>query len=99
PPRQSARFPYTTLFRSPGVGGRGAGRERPQRLLLGLRGRRLGQEQARTHPHGSAGRAPIGRIVMISRSRAASLGRETVAILEARSEEHTSELQSLRHLV
>src|SRR5207249_4737995 len=66
-----------------GVGGRGAGRERPQRLLLGLRGRRLGQEQARTHPHGGAGRASIRREDMISRSLAASLGREAVAILEA----------------
>src|SRR5258708_24397227 len=68
PPR-STLFPYTTLFRSIGIGGR------VQRTgMIQRHGRADIVEQ-----HIQAGAVPIGN--------------------EARSEEHTSELQSPDHLV
>src|SRR5262245_64553586 len=84
PPR-STLFPYTTLFRSAGrrLAGPGAA---PERRL----GRRLAREAA-------AARSPPGRHGprhdRVRRDGAGALRKH------ARSEEHTSELQSLRHLV
>src|SRR5205814_6132261 len=89
PPPRSPLFPYTTLFRSPGV--RGVGRdeleaERAHAPLAALRQRvelRAGDPERRM------------RLLVRLRQHVAE---RHVEIL-ARSEEHTSELQSLRHLV
>src|SRR2546425_2284206 len=71
PPR-STLFPYTTLFRSPGMG-------------------------ARNSRHSRAFRRPVARVQPSnSQTVAASSSRLRVAY---RSEEHTSELQSLAYLV
>src|SRR3712207_7098311 len=80
PPR-STLFPYTTLFRSPGVAGAGA-------ALLG-RGR-VGHDRARRRRRRRALR-PVG----LGRRRLPRGGRRR----GARSEEHTSELQSRQYLV
>src|SRR5262245_65268293 len=88
PPR-SPLFPYTTLFRSLDA------REDFGRLRL----RRGGGEQG-DEWHGPAHReALLAQVFGEERSRTAvgELGRGLAAAL--RSEEHTSELQSLRHLV
>src|SRR2546422_1303810 len=77
PPR-STLFPYTTLFRSPGVG-----RQRQGRLLL--------------RPRGHAAHGPAGRGVGRQRHLRGRLRRRR--LLDGRSEEHTSELQSRLHLV
>src|SRR3546814_15394536 len=79
PPRSTRTdtlFPYTTLFRSPGVDHRGAGRRRRDRdpvHVLGPRPPLDPQLHARDPRRGPAGRAD-------------------------RSEEHTSELQSLMRI-
>src|SRR3712207_9014098 len=85
PPR-STLFPYTTLFRSRGVGGRG----RRERTAAGegsaRKGSRLPAQSlagVRAVQPGGAGRAPV-------RALPAESGR---------SEEHTSELQSRQYLV
>src|SRR5258705_5775398 len=69
PPR-STLFPYTTLFRSPGLG---------------------------SHVHWD--RKLDGRLGHALLSLQAAKGVEIGLGFETRSEEHTSELQSLRHLV
>src|SRR5262245_62892217 len=87
PPPRSTLFPYTTLFRSP------ARATRSSRPLGAL-------------PHStglSAGRTNLRSEQVLPRVEARRAGRR-VARLGAdvghqRSEEHTSELQSLRHLV
>src|SRR3546814_4161381 len=80
PPRSTRTdtlFPYTTLFRSPGIGERFStdrrARDRAGRCELGGRGARAG------------------------RSRRAG-GRRRAAAADRRSEEHTSELQSLMRI-
>src|SRR5437899_8046720 len=83
PPR-STLFPYTTLFRSPPKQlGR---RERGVAALGGVPDLFAGEEVIRLLPEGDLGR--IAEVPPIGDG----------AVL-ARSEEHTSELQSLRHLV
>src|SRR3712207_6939752 len=84
PPR-STLFPYTTLFRSV-RGGQGVRDHRPRDhvALTGVRGRRTGGERERWH----------GRPIRTSSSSARS-----AASRSARSEEHTSELQSRQYLV
>src|SRR3712207_7528863 len=83
PPR-STLFPYTTLFRS-----------RPrQALLLDLleddqEGSRV-QRDLRPHGHARPGRLGQGLL---------RRGRRHPLAVEARSEEHTSELQSRQYLV
>src|SRR3712207_8759523 len=85
PPR-STLFPYTTLFRS----GRGLLRGRPS-LVVG------------SHVGGIEGEGPRERAARPCRGARASAstehepGRE--AVMPARSEEHTSELQSRQYLV
>src|SRR2546425_5955265 len=84
PPR-STLFPYTTLFRSPEA--------RPTRLRLHQQQAQLGHglrsfdEEHRAHHLAVLLRDP------------ASLPFRVVALYEVRSEEHTSELQSLAYLV
>src|SRR5258706_8286019 len=81
PPR-STLFPYTTLFRSPRGGDRGAahgGRERDQRR---------------------AGAQGYDRIPSVQRSGVPRSDQDSVRTgMRSRSEEHTSELQSLTNLV
>src|SRR5205814_5312192 len=85
-------FPYTTLFRSgrrEGEGPRAAGHPRRARIQRGL----LLHAQGR----GYRGARPIHRPrAEISGVRSA---RQALFLRGPRSEEHTSELQSLRHLV
>src|SRR5690349_24262162 len=83
PPR-STLFPYTTLFRS-----RRADR-RHRRLLPRLRGHAAGADL------GAQARLPLSRPGL---RLAAQHARHVDARLAARSEEHTSELQSRRDLV
>src|SRR5205823_12777412 len=83
PPPRSTLFPYTTLFRSH----RGIGRE-----ALGERRvqRRLSPVAVVEHPCGLPG----------EETRGLDLGRHVGDHeVDARSEEHTSELQSLAYLV
>src|SRR5258705_7215322 len=75
PPR-STLFPYTTLFRSPGL----------LSFIGGVRNDRIFASSRRPCDLSSCSK------------RTASLGSEMTEN-EFRSEEHTSELQSLRHLV
>src|SRR3712207_8957299 len=86
PPR-STLFPYTTLFRSRG------GRRLPDRDGQRLSGRR-GRHVAAV----SAGRPTVsrrqGRVAV-----AQQLGAALLLVGLARSEEHTSELQSRQYLV
>src|SRR5262245_65032307 len=83
-PPESTLFPYTTLFRSRAEGAC-LGTGVCPRVVAARRGR-------------GAGRAPA-----VVSSRRARGDRARPALLRARgrvrSEEHTSELQSLRHLV
>src|SRR5258705_7070202 len=84
PPR-STLFPYTTLFRSP------AATTAPARFAGVGTGRRF---ERRVLPS----QQEVGRVA----GRQADVGaidRDRPGDLEQRSEEHTSELQSLRHLV
>src|SRR3546814_2164405 len=89
PPRSTRTdtlFPYTTLFRSAG----GASPERrPHDLQQGRHRHRQGLGQ------GAAGKRPTDATRPHSSSRAARWDR---IFLPARSEEHTSELQSLMRI-
>src|SRR5687767_15526454 len=82
-PPRSTLFPYTTLFRS-----------RRQRFPRGARGDAMGgaarAHRRRTHAH---------RAGHVSRVRAFHQRRPDALPSEGRSEEHTSELQSLAYLV
>src|SRR5437016_8419483 len=84
-PSRSTLFPYTTLFRSPRTGARAAGVRRPGRT-----GGRARPEPALRRPA-----APGDRPRARDRAAAPSARRA----LGGRSEEHTSELQSLTNLV
>src|SRR3712207_7292966 len=82
-PPRSTLFPYTTLFRS--------GRGRPSSTIgIGTRIRRFGP--------GSGDGCTLGRLGGDPPSGAARAAR-IVTIRCARSEEHTSELQSRQYLV
>src|SRR5262245_64225613 len=85
PPR-STLFPYTTLFRSPA-----------DRLPRSGRGSQL---PVRLGAHDAAERQRPGRRTRAgSRAARAAESAALVDLRRGRSEEHTSELQSLRHLV
>src|SRR5438045_5709580 len=84
--RRFTRFPYTTLFRSPVVGDRRRAARAEVEVDVPVgdpRQRRLTDDGVRAFVQRSDGR-------VLDRQRQLGL---------ARSEEHTSELQSLRHLV
>src|SRR5258705_12697706 len=95
PPR-STLFPYTTLFRSrdrSGLDERQVGLQ-PSETLRGRRrgrGRRLGWLRR--------GGDPLADIVLVTQFPGPLLGDIAWSGQDGRSEEHTSELQSLRHLV
>src|SRR3546814_5551258 len=93
PPRSTRTdtlFPDTTLFRSDREGGAGGCRRRPQGPQAGARRDPAAQER-----RGAAGAAGA-----VSRPRAAGgVGRPgRHRVLAGRSEEHTSELQSLMRI-
>src|SRR5205814_6536620 len=84
PPPASPLFPYTTLFRS--------SRTARQRLWRSCSAARLGSSESLCSPEDHAADLPPARSML----SAAARRNESVYW---RSEEHTSELQSLRHLV
>src|SRR3712207_6895564 len=91
PPR-STLFPYTTLFRSPRVGGQQDRPGRPERTpasrALAALGQTLARADRRRPGQGLAERLP------------GASERGGLRLLDApRSEEHTSELQSRQYLV
>src|SRR5205814_9537421 len=96
PPPTSALFPYTTLFRSRLVD-QALAHERQQRQQ---RRRRVTARVRDQLGGGEPGARDLGETVHRLR-RQPEIGRQVDGALAggARSEEHTSELQSLRHLV
>src|SRR5205814_10661569 len=87
-------FPYTTLFRSLQVKPSAdtvALAERIRATAAGSRGSRPARPAA-------AARRPAGELIAPLVGRAAAFT-QVVGSFQQRSEEHTSELQSLRHLV
>src|SRR5205814_9370087 len=91
-PRPPPPFPYTTLFRS--VAG-GLTRSRP------LTGLHLGAEYSLTRDRWFGLRVEAGTnwTPTQTHTRPTSLYGDGGSFVGTRSEEHTSELQSLRHLV
>src|SRR3712207_7950093 len=87
PPR-STLFPYTTLFRSAG----GRKTRRPGRVLRRGR-RRLARRRA------SCARQRSRRVFKTVGARAPRRTARRGGVVAARSEEHTSELQSRQYLV
>src|SRR3712207_6986347 len=94
PPR-STLFPYTTLFRSP-------------RLLVDGRGRLLHRQVALQGEVVAAllrglllRRRPVAAVLAVAAQvpRDVALLDDALDVLEVRSEEHTSELQSRQYLV
>src|SRR5258705_12569118 len=77
PPR-STLFPYTTLFRSRGIGQ---------------------DDQGSGNPDTSRPPLSLHRRIHGRRGRGTQTARMNSSVERKRSEEHTSELQSLRHLV
>src|SRR5205814_8858909 len=92
PPPSSTLFPYTTLFRSGRQGQAGGHRDGSTGRREELTTERRLRGANRRSANGSSGTRLAIRGV---RSRSFLLGGFSVS----RSEEHTSELQSLRHLV
>src|SRR5205823_15075445 len=90
PPPTSTLFLYTTLFRSQLAAHQGR-----QLLRFGLPRRRHGRQRLRV---GRQPRARPGRLDLLDDPQ--YLGeRDRAQLLAGRSEEHTSELQSLAYLV
>src|SRR5438045_8266362 len=93
PRARSPLFPYTTLFRS-SVGNEPKLRDRLHDALS-----RVGTGPALTiqdtRDRGDRDAGPVGHVV----DRSGALGSFRFWHADLRSEEHTSELQSLRHLV
>src|SRR5438045_3071933 len=87
-------FPYTTLFRS-GPAGAWSVPRRSGQGLVGSAGPAAGEDRRARH-HGREGRGPGRREVGWEERLRPHAGHTERA---RRSEEHTSELQSLRHLV
>src|SRR5947199_2809096 len=91
---RSTLFPYTTLFRS--IAGPIDVAAAQHRDVIGEElqgnGRQDGGEQRRGRGHAQLMLDEAGKVV-------APFGRHSDEPSAARSEEHTSELQSLRHLV
>src|SRR5262245_62692923 len=85
-PRSSTLFPYTTLFRSESVDG----------SQIVSRGNATPQHAGDS---GRGGRGAGGTGGNDERGVSGSLGKQGGPGAHKRSEEHTSELQSLRHLV
>src|SRR2546430_5281163 len=83
PPR-STLFPYTTLFRSCGASPAPSGA--PVRARV-------------RHHHGAGGHGGTPVRVPRARGMAPAVGRDPGGTIRARSEEHTSELQSQSNLV
>src|SRR5205823_7201975 len=96
PPPGSTLFPYTTLFRS-GRRHRGDAEARARAARAGLRGVieavRDGSDPA------SKPQRPSGRTSPMLRNLALAVASGALTLLLLRSEEHTSELQSLAYLV
>src|SRR5205823_7099061 len=95
PPLRSTLFPYTTLFRS--FLGLGHGHDIDARHLA-----EFGAKLAHRGSHAGGVAAAGQRFKPVSHEsarRAHEIGRLTVTVVPARSEEHTSELQSLAYLV
>src|SRR5262249_56696312 len=88
PPPTSPLFPYTTLFRS----GRGRG------PIVRSRTARVVRRDARRDP-GHRSRGSLSPRRAHESGTLASLGERTARTAAPRSEEHTSELQSLTNLV
>src|SRR5205814_9844128 len=89
PPRRSTLLPYTTLFRSPGVPRIQSGHARCPRSTPS----RPTPWPSTSRMRCSTKRAPLGTPTRRRRQSPQS------GTPPRRSEEHTSELQSLRHLV
>src|SRR5205823_8230436 len=91
PPPRPPLFPYTTLFRSP---------QRPQPAVLVVDGgdaARVGELDPRAH---RVDVLVIGRLdVGVAEVPARLLAQDAGRLAALRSEEHTSELQSLAYLV
>src|SRR3546814_1755737 len=88
--RTDTLFPYTTLFRSPAVDGKG------QRVAVRIvRGRLIGGGRI-LHDAGGLERGESRRGVRSGRGSASARDQEQRG--EGRSEEHTSELQSLMRI-
>src|SRR5207249_10548430 len=97
PPRPTP-FPYTTLFRSPGVaGGRGSDPSEPV-IELAVFGRSHPAIEMDGSGAPSGGAGPDGSPLRANPTYRATVSRWT-HISRARSEEHTSELQSRFDLV
>src|SRR5205814_10612324 len=99
PPTTTTLFPYTTLFRSRDALGSLEGEPEPRRSLAIPAGEDPLVRRAIEGVVDLDGREALGVVVQ-------HLGRRKLVRIEAalpfgivRSEEHTSELQSLRHLV
>src|SRR5262245_64663173 len=87
PPPRPTLFPYTTLFRSAVPVDRLEGRHSEDALL------QVGGEERGLHVVAAEAPHRLGQVVGAEGEELCRLGDL------ARSEEHTSELQSLRHLV
>src|SRR2546425_12066741 len=96
PPPRSTLFPYTTLFRSLG---RPPDLEQAEQLRLRadepLKIQNLGNKHQGLLANVENARQAVGNL----RSRLDRAKRETAGLQSPRSEEHTSELQSLAYLV
>src|SRR5262249_62389393 len=90
PPPRSTLFPYTTLFRSSAMRAFDVVGENLQ-LRLGVDGRAVGKQQHLVRLLG------VGLLRILANENLAV--ENTVSLIGKRSEEHTSELQSLTNLV
>src|SRR5205814_10706645 len=96
PPHTSPLFPYTTLFRSVVLEKLGGQRLVHSVFLSQLQGDAHQIQAIHSHPTGGVGlleHATVGAL------DTAIHDADVVQAQKTRSEEHTSELQSLRHLV
>src|SRR2546422_7373976 len=96
PPR-STLFPYTTLFRSPEAVDGAVARAQPDPAARGV-------AHPDKHPHGRVAsrawcRVRQGDAHRAEHPEAVEVALRPVQLILARSEEHTSELQSRLHLV
>src|SRR3546814_3048062 len=103
PPRSTRTdtlFPYTTLFRSRGLGGIDAQllRDLLDRCALELRGEVVGEGGHRACPWEVRDGHPTTTMLRGRQSRAGPSMRRPQSSTSPRSEEHTSELQSLMRI-
>src|SRR5205823_11973413 len=93
-PPHTTLVPYTTLFRSDHEGGHAEGLMIVDRALVGL------AERLEGPPVGDLGHDLVGVDPVVGQHPAyLRLVAEVLALVVPRSEEHTSELQSLAYLV